>query len=79
VIIVRVPTHETALLAVPGYANPVRADGMELSGNIKRRVSSESLAVQEACMIGFTSFSDDVARLLRHQEKEELNTFGIGE
>jgi len=51
----------------------------ELSGNIKRRVSSESLAAQEACMIGLTSFSDNVASLLMQQEKEELNTFGIGE
>jgi len=51
----------------------------DISGNIRALVNGMRPDSPDSSMIGFTEFSQDVARLLQARKRPELNTFGIGE
>ncbi len=51
----------------------------DISGNIRSLVNGTRPESPESSMLGFTEFTQDVARVLTAEKRPELNTFGIGE
>ena len=51
----------------------------DISGNIKALVNGTRPESPESCMMGFTDFTQDVARVLSAEKRPRMNTFGIGE
>ena len=51
----------------------------DISGNIRALVAGTRPESPESSMLGFTEFSQDVARVLLDTQRPKLNTFGIGE